>query len=1188
VRRPHLSWVALVAATGALALPASALAVAQVHEHDDGLRDYDARSGAIAPTGAQRAAVKRLGAAATWNRFGTPATLSKRGKYLAKNVRGKNAAIAARTWLERNKALFRLSSTAGLVLERDSRLAFSRGHAVHFRQVFDGMRAVDGGLITVGITGPNKGRWKVAFVSSALTTDRALAGEAKLSAVEGWAAAASATDARYHSVAQVRGVKKVGDGWLRLNVAGAVQQVRKVAFPTIRAGVVPAFESYVHKDRDSSFRVVTDARTGAVLARQSAVHNVEASAQVEQNPFSGEVPAVEAACGPMHPFTVGAGVRYLDGFVAATQPLNDIVFNLYRDGTLLISADSNFSPEAFHLEPAGGVPPGNYSVQVCDFDDAANTVWSEPRTYTGRVIEDDTPAPAAYLARWKSFPSSPPLGPGGGDPWGRPSTDTREIVCWYGAAGCDETADNLAARYPWDHNPVTDTPTFTTVGNAAESAESWTHPNAPAPFQFRPVSPTRDYMFPFTDAWNASDCNTGNPSGSAFVPGVSFDVSAAAVSLFVNHNRMHDWSYYLGFTEQNWNAQRSNFGRTELFRQNDPVTGDVQAGGAIPTPTAFLPTVGSRNNANMGTAPDGLSSVTNMYFWQPQQGVFYAPCADGDYDLSLIGHEYGHMIENRMIGKGFLRAGHHAGAMGESHGDLFGMEIVNELGVVPVAGENRYAVSVYATGQQLRGIRNFGMNFPQTGAFPTAGKYLQVNPLNFSDLGYDVTGPTAVSSQQVHANGEIWSATNFRIRKLLADKYDDDFPYDDADLQRACATGELAPYACPGNRRWMQLVFDAMLLMPVNPTMLQARDAALAADLMRFGGANQRELWLGYSRSGMGRNAVATNSGLAETDTDPVPDFESPLHDNATIQFVAKAKDGGTVPARIFVGHYEARVSPIADTNPATPAAGTPASVVNLDDRAKFAPGTYEFVATAPGYGHLRFRKTLHRNEESRIELRFAANHASANKGATATGDTSGADAAAQAAQLRNLIDDTELTNWTTAGTVTSGNLSVDGKQVTVDLAGTDPVNVKRVNVSALVSSGQSRFTALRQFEIWACNDGGSALHHEGPTADCTLDSGYRRVYTAPANAFPGDAPRPVSPIMLLREFDIPNTKATHLRLVVKTNQCTGGPQFQGDQDADAVNFTDCDLNPTAAVQFVRAAELQAFSDNGSVYRFDD
>jgi extracellular elastinolytic metalloproteinase len=97
---------------------------------------------------------------------------------------------------------------------------------------------------------------------------------------------------------------------------------------------------------------------------------------------------------------------------------------------------------------------------------------------------------------------------------------------------------------------------------------------------------------------------------------VSFDVSAAVTNLFVSHNRMHDWSYYLGFTEQNW-----NFGLTEAFRQNDPVTGDAQAGAAIATPQAFA--LGARNNANMATAIDGSSSVTNMYLWQPQQG----PCS---------------------------------------------------------------------------------------------------------------------------------------------------------------------------------------------------------------------------------------------------------------------------------------------------------------------------------------------------------------------------------------------------------------------------------------------------------------------------------------------------------------------------------------------------------------------------------
>ena len=146
------------------------------------------------------------------------------------------------------------------------------------------------------------------------------------------------------------------------------------------------------------------------------------------------------------------------------------------------------------------------------------------------------------------------------------------------------------------------------------------------------------------------------------------------------------------------------------------------------------------------------------------------------------------------------------------------------------------------------------MNFPTSGGVPEPGKQLMIDALNFSDMGYDVTGP------QVHADGEIWSKTNFAIRQLLIDKYDDDYPAGDQELQTECAEGYVPAHRCPGNRRWIQLVFDAMLLMPTNPTMLQARDAALTADLMRFGGANQKELWLGYARQGMGVNAASSNT----------------------------------------------------------------------------------------------------------------------------------------------------------------------------------------------------------------------------------------------------------------------------------------------------------------------------------------
>ncbi len=191
-------------------------------------------------------------------------------------------------------------------------------------------------------------------------------------------------------------------------------------------------------------------------------------------------------------------------------------------------------------------------------------------------------------------------------------------------------------------------------------------------------------------------------------------------------------------------------------------------------------------------------------------------------------------------------------------------------------------------------------------------------------MGYDVTGP------QVHADGEIWSATNFRIRTLLNDKYDDDFPSDDEDLQDACANGELPPYACPGNRRWIQLVFDAMLLMPTNPSMLQARDAHPRG---RPDAVRRREPEGALARrSHVAATAWRRRARTRRRTRTPIRRRAScrRSHDNAHDHVRGqRRRTAAVIPnARIFVGHYEARVSPIADTRPGDDGRS------NLDDTA--------------------------------------------------------------------------------------------------------------------------------------------------------------------------------------------------------------------------------------------------------------
>jgi extracellular elastinolytic metalloproteinase len=736
---------------------------------------------------------------------------------------------------------------------------------------------------------------------------------------------------------------------------------------------------------------------------------------------------------------------------------------------------------------------------------------------------------AADDPEWEVFPAYPPHTTLNRHPWNYPNADTRQPWCWTALPGCRLALAGGSPHpaFPWDVDASTGTPTFTTAGNYATSAENWFDFLFPGPSGHQPTSPTRTYAFPWQNTWFREQCDP-----AVLVEGAGNDIDAATVNLFAMHSRFHNWSYHLGFTEAAWNGQDHNFGAADATAEGDPLIGMVQAGAASHGP----PTYAGRDNAFMRTLPDGTPSQSAMFLWQPIPGAFYAPCVDGDFDMAVIGHEYTHMIENRMIGKGTNRTGFHAGAMGESVADFIAMEYLNQYGFVP-GGETGWAVGPYVTGNTTRAIRNYNMVFPSGGQFPQASRYVRVNPLNFSNVGYDIVGP------QVHADGEIWSATNYDLRELFAARYGGNPP-----TQRACADGQRPVDQCPGNRRWIQLVFDAFLLMPTGPTFLDARDAYLAADQLRFGGANQDLLWLGFARRGFGENASVTGT----QDSGPVPSWQSPLHGEATLVFRAEAKDEGGTPitdADVYVGHYEGRVTPAATT-----AAGSNVLAV-VPTTSGGRHRAVDLVARADGYGHVRFRVSNLRAGETRdITIRFPSNVASVHQGTVATGD--GVD-------HERLIDDTEATNWRSAGA------PVQGRQVLLELA--QESTFDRAKVSAYLQPGQNRFTALRAFELLGCTVS------DEQTCDPGDEAAWELVHRSAGDAFPGDNPRPVAPHLNLRTFAFDPTTATHVLFRVLDNQCTGQTSFQGKQDRDPRHETDCRIGTPLPARDteVFAAEVQ-------------
>ena len=102
-------------------------------------------------------------------------------------------------------------------------------------------------------------------------------------------------------------------------------------------------------------------------------------------------------------------------------------------------------------------------------------------------------------------------------------------------------------------------------------------------------SATRDYVYPFTNQWNAGKCDPATLDSPQ-----QADVDAATANLFAMHNRMHDWAYHLGFTEATWNLQKINTGP---YGKGGDAERGTPSRARPPRPPATTPTRSPRRTA---------------------------------------------------------------------------------------------------------------------------------------------------------------------------------------------------------------------------------------------------------------------------------------------------------------------------------------------------------------------------------------------------------------------------------------------------------------------------------------------------------------------------------------------------------------------------------------------------------------
>lgn len=115
--------------------------------------------------------------------------------------------------------------------------------------------------------------------------------------------------------------------------------------------------------------------------------------------------------------------------------------------------------------------------------------------------------------------------------------------------------------------------------------------------------------------------------------------------------------------------------------------------------------------------------------------------------------------------------------------------------------------------------------------------------------------------QEEHSIGEVWANMLFNV-------------FGDLVKERGFSPNALTqPDGFEGNVVFMRLMMDSFLLQPCNPSckvsfpmskrskltsviVIQTRDAMLAADNVRYNGANQCTVWRAFARKGLGTDAT--------------------------------------------------------------------------------------------------------------------------------------------------------------------------------------------------------------------------------------------------------------------------------------------------------------------------------------------
>jgi subtilisin-like proprotein convertase family protein len=389
-----------------------------------------------------------------------------------------------------------------------------------------------------------------------------------------------------------------------------------------------------------------------------------------------------------------------------------------------------------------------------------------------------------------------------------------------------------------------------TIGNNVEAGIDRDGTNGIDPNGWAFGNPNRNFVFAYNPAPGLPVPGEEPIPTTQTYPPSAFQQGSVTHAFYLA-NRWHDETYRLGFTEQARNFQTDNFGRGGLAA--DSLIVEVQDGSGF-------------SGANFVTPADGTRPRGQMFVWN-----FPTPDRDGALDSQVLTHELTHGLSNRLHGNAIGLSSNMARGMGEGWSDFYALALLSEptddaCGTYTVAGYVTYQLAVGFESSYYYGIRRFPTVRRQC-LGPNGRPH---NPVTFRYLNSDCNtligtttsdpppssafprGPIGVTiCDQTHNIGEIWSAALWEMRGFLIEAHG----------------------AAEGNRRALQYITDGMKLSPLNPTLLQGRDAIIAAAAATDSG-DVVHVRRGFALRGMGASASIVNAGGGSNNTVVIEAFD--------------------------------------------------------------------------------------------------------------------------------------------------------------------------------------------------------------------------------------------------------------------------------------------------------------------------